>query len=315
MEDILQLKARCPNIIVTSNRHPVDGVPCVINDDQAVGRMGADYFLSKGYREFAFINADRLKFSSERADGFRGAVEAAGHSCDVFSANDQPEIPAMLARLLQLRGPVGLMAASDLHARWVIESLEDPMELIPRRIAVLGVDNDGLQNSISPLPISSVCLSGERIGYEAAEMGMRFARAESIPEQVLRIAPKYVRSRKSTDRIAVKDRSVARALRLMQTRMSELSDVNDLVGEIGISRSALEVKFKKQTGSTLAHELTAARISKARELLGSTDLPAKEIAFLVGFSEPRMLTLVIKRCTGELPSEFRARAQPGGTST
>jgi transcriptional regulator GlxA family with amidase domain len=78
-----------------------------------------------------------------------------------------------------------------------------------------------------------------------------------------------------------------------------------------IPRRTLEVNFRKATGQTLAHELANARIQRARELLSTTDLSIKEIAFLVGFSEPRMLTLVFKRMTKEKPSEYRARVRPG----
>jgi len=91
-----------------------------------------------------------------------------------------------------------------------------------------------------------------------------------------------------------------------------LRDAADIVRLTGIPRRTLEVKFRKLTGQTLAGELARARIQRARGLLSATDLSVKEIAYLVGFSEPRMLSIVFKRVAGELPTEYRARARPGG---
>jgi transcriptional regulator GlxA family with amidase domain len=93
--------------------------------------------------------------------------------------------------------------------------------------------------------------------------------------------------------------------------MADLEDASDLIKAMGVPRRTLEVKFRRHTGQTLAAELAKARIDRARKLLSTTELSIKEIAFLVGFTEPRMLTLVYKRLTGELPSEYRQRIKPG----
>lgn len=310
--DLERLRSICPHIVVTSNREPAEGFARVINDEQAIGRMGAEHLMSLGYRTLVFLNPDRLQLARERALGFRKTVEEAGLEALFFTANSTPETADLVAKLLEMPGPVAVMAATDLHARWMVESLEEPTELIPDRLAVLGVDNDSLQNALSPIPISTVALSGERIGYEAAALGMRLAAGEATPAEPLRIAPRHVIGRRSTDALAIKDRLVARTLRTIRERMAELEDAADLIQAIGVPRRTLEVKFRKVTGQTLAGELANARVSRARELLSTTDLSVKEIAYLVGFSEPRMLTLVFKRLAGELPSEYRERVRPGG---
>ncbi|MGC9450507.1 MAG: substrate-binding domain-containing protein [Oceanipulchritudo sp.] len=308
----LEAVRKCfPNLVVTSNREPAEGFARVLNDERAIGRMGAEYLMSLGYRTLAFLNPDRLQFARERAAGFEEAVRRAGLECREFSANSAPETAQVLARLMELAGPVAVMAASDLHARWILEALEDPVGVVPGQLAVLGVDDDSLQNALSPIPISTVALSGERIGYEAAGLGMRLAAGEPFHEAPIPIPPKHVIARRSTDAIAIKDRLVARILRLMRERMADFPDAGALIREIGVPRRTLEVRFNKATGQTLAHELASARIQRARELLSSTDLSIKEIAFLVGFSEPRMLSLVFKRVAGELPSEYRVRVRPG----
>lgn len=49
--------AHCPHTVVTSNKHQLPGRPRVINDDLAIGRAGAQYFLQRGYRNLAFVSA------------------------------------------------------------------------------------------------------------------------------------------------------------------------------------------------------------------------------------------------------------------
>jgi LacI family transcriptional regulator len=309
--DLNRLRARCPNLVVTSNREPLEGFVRVISDDPAVGRMGAEHLLALGYRSLAFVGPPDFNFARERAAGFLEVVEAAGAECPILPMDAPQHASSVLARLFELPGPVGVMAASDLHVRFLVDALEEPASAIPDRLALIGVDDDSLQNALSPVPLSSVALSGERVGYEAAKMGMRLAAGESAPAEAVRIAPKHVINRRSTDALAVRDRLVARTLRLIRDRIGEIPDAAALVKAVGVSRRTLESRFRKVTGRTLAGDLTRSRIRRARELLATTGLSGKEIAFLVGFSEPRMLSLVFRRETGERPTDYRKRVRPG----
>lgn len=309
--ELESLRLHCPHIVVVSNRNPLSGFAQVINDEAAIGRMGAAYLMGRGYRTLAFLTPKNLLFAREREAGFVETVTRAGLPVHLFEGGSNPETVEAVREILTLPGPIALMTASDLHARWAIESLEDPGAVVPERLAILGVDNDSLQNALAPIGISSIQLAGERVGYEASALGMRLSRGAPMPANPVRIAPRDVVSRRSTDNLAVTDRTAARVIRLVRERMAELRDAGDLVDALGIPRRTLEVRFHKATGSTLAHELANARIQRARELLSTTDLSIKEISFLVGFSEPRMLTLVFKRLTGEKPSDYRARVRPG----
>ncbi len=315
---IAAVQAHCPHVVVTSNRREVDGVARVINDDRAIGRSGAEYFLQRGFRTLAFLQADvpqpdgrrSFHFALERSRGFTAAATAGGARVYLFD-HDQPGSAALVRALLALPGPVGVMASSDLHARWLIEAMEEPHKLIPRRIALLGVDDDPLENALSPIGISSVCPAGERIGYEAAALGMRMARGEPPPRQPLLVAPRRIVTRQSTSVFAVDDPLVARALGLMRERMAGLADAADLVQALGVPRRTLEVRFRKALGSSPARELLRTRIQMAGELLATTALSIKEIAYLVGFSEPRMLSRCFLQVTGERPTDYRQRILPG----
>jgi LacI family transcriptional regulator len=309
--EVESLRTHCPHIVLTSNKAPMPGFARVINDEHAIGVMGAEYLMGMGYHSMVFLHSGILNFSHERLAGFVEAVTSTGRDCHVLHGNGMEQLREQLPRLEGLADPIAVMAASDLHARWLIECWEEPESLIPSKLVVLGVDDDSLQSALSRVPISSVALSGERIGYEAAALGMRLAAGEAVPPAPLLIPPKRVVRRRSTDAMAIRDPAALKTLRIIKENLADLVDVGDLIRRVGIPRRTLEPKFNKATGKTLASALAEARITRARDLLATTDLSIKEISFLIGFSEPRMLTLVFKRITGELPSDYRQRILAG----
>jgi len=310
-ESLDKVRKLSPHVVLTTNRTPFQGIPCVLNDDVSVGRMGAEYLFSLGYRTLAFLSRSDMNFSVERAKGFGDFAQAKKIPCHLLEDWEPATLDAVLELLLSLREPVGLMAASDLFARWFLEAMEKPGKWIPHRIGVLGVDEDSLEQSLSPMGFSSIRLSGERLGFEAASLEMRLAAGEPPPDKPLLIAPDRVVARRSTSNFVVRDPLVARALQMIEDRMPELGDAGDLVKALQAPRRTVEDRFRKSLGSTPARELLRARLARARMLLGTTELSIKEIAYLIGFSEPRMLSLVFKRETGESPVAYRKRVKPG----
>jgi len=63
--------------------------------------------------------------------------------------------------------------------------------------------------------------------------------------------------------------------------------------------------FKKYTGVSYKTYLTKLRIQKACELLKNSSKSIKEIAFMVGFSDPNYFIKAFKKFVGVTPSFFR----------
>ena len=304
------LSAHAPHVVQISNRHPSEMLPRVLTDDREVGSMGASYLLGLGYRKLVFLSRRGLQFAAEREDGFVAAARAAGAELHVLRNWMQETMPDVAQTLLSLGKDVAVMAPSDLDARWLIEAFDDPESVVPERIAVLGVDDDQLENNLSPIPISSIRLPGERIGYEAASLGMRLADGEAVPEHAQRISPIRVVVRQSTSKLAINDETTARALRTIRANIGELQSVTDLCKALKVQRRPMELRFNRILNSSIARELTNARIRRAKELLANPDLSIKEIAYLVGYTEPRRLSIAFRRETGERPIDFRNRVLP-----
>lgn len=81
--------------------------------------------------------------------------------------------------------------------------------------------------------------------------------------------------------------------------------LNEVAAYVSMSGSHFSMIFSRETGETFVEYLTRQRIKKARELLRTTNLKAKEIAFEVGYNNQHYFYLVFKKVSGVSPTEFR----------
>lgn len=84
-------------------------------------------------------------------------------------------------------------------------------------------------------------------------------------------------------------------------------NIDSLAGKLGIGRSQFYRKIKALTNYSPVELLRKFRLTKARELLSTTNKSISEIAYEVGFSAPAYFTKVFRDMFGETPSEMRAR--------
>jgi LacI family transcriptional regulator len=310
-EDFKSLQHLSPNVVGTSNRGTHQFHPRVINDERAIGRMGAEYLLSLGLKRLTFLDRRAMAFSQERRDGFIESATKSGAMVESIEFGGSTELSGMGEALLNKTPPLGVMAESDMTARSFIEQLPDFRKTVPHRIAVLGVDDDSLQNALSPISLSSIRLNGKEVGVKAAELAISLSRGSPTTDELIRVRPIRVIERASTNIQAISDPVVARAVRFMRDRVAEFRDVEDVVNTLGMQRRTLEKRFHKAYHRSIAAELTQARLNAARSLLESTNLSINEIAELVGYPEYRLLTLAFRRLTGEPPTAYRKRVRDG----
>lgn len=100
----------------------------------------------------------------------------------------------------------------------------------------------------------------------------------------------------------------SRLISLINDEMSnpELS-IDSLAGKMGMGRSQFYRKIKALTNYSPLELLRKMRLTKAREMLSTTDKPISEIAYEVGFSAPAYFTRVFREMFDESPSELRSR--------
>ncbi len=84
--------------------------------------------------------------------------------------------------------------------------------------------------------------------------------------------------------------------------------VNELLRELGTSRTRLHRKLKAATGQSAHELLRGIRMQKAMHLLRTTSLPVAEVASRVGFGSPSHFAKVFGEYFGSTPSATREPA-------
>jgi LacI family transcriptional regulator len=293
-------------------------VPKIRPDNAAVGYTGAEHFLERGFRHFAFCGFSNESWSCERRDAFVQALHLAGHPCDVFDVEYPglitPEWNAgQMTKLTKwLRGlpkPTAIMACVDVRAFQVLNAAQNAELLVPEEIAVLGVNNDSMRCELSYPPLSSVSLDAYQSGYLAAQTLDTLLRREKPERNDTRISPLGVVTRLSTDILAVGDKHVAAALSFIRQNACKGTGVDEVLKHVAASRSQLEKRFRRCIGRSPQAEIRRVQLQRVKELLVETDFPLKTIASMTGFEHLEYMSVVFKRATKETPGRFRARAQ------
>lgn len=307
-----------PLVEVTDRRGEVE-MPQVRSDDAAIGRMGAEHLVERGFQRFAFCGFKGEAWSKRREDAFAEAVteksqaECLRHNSTWHgrSARAWNEEQLWIVDWLQeLTPPFAVMACNDIRGQQVIDACSNLNLAVPEQVAVVGVDNDELLCRICSPPLSSVIPNAETVGFRAAEMLAQLMNGDAPGEPAQLIQPLGVATRQSTDVVAIENRDVASALHYIREHACRGLTVEEVVRHSPVCRSTLERQVRKYLGRTPQEEIRHVQVTRVQELLLSTDLSAERIAVLCGFEHPEYLHVVFKRVTGMTPGEFRRKAKP-----
>ncbi|KQB42869.1 Histidine kinase [Flavobacterium daejeonense] len=83
-------------------------------------------------------------------------------------------------------------------------------------------------------------------------------------------------------------------------------DVNDLVNEIGMSRTVLYKKVQTLTNHSVASFIKNMRLKKAAHLLASTTFSVGEVTYLVGFNDRKHFSKEFKKFYNLSPTEYKS---------
>lgn len=298
------------------------GCPNILTDDDAVGRMAADYFLRRGFEHFAFCGfGERYFWSRNRERSFRQHVTEAGFGAQYhqyepprsrYSHSWEKEQSHVVRWLRSLPRPVGLMASNDDRSRYVLAACKSAGFHVPEQIAILGFGDDDLICELETPPLSSIAVATQRAGYEAAKRLDRMMAGEAGGAEVIPAAPTHVVTRQSTHIFAVSNPDVLAALNFIHERAGvEQIQVEDVLRVVPISRRALYLKFREVLGQSIHDEIKRVRVERLTQMIVKTDLPLSRIAAALGYSSFKNLARYFRQETGMTPLEYRSRFSPG----
>lgn len=306
-----------PCVVSNYLTETIKGIPNIVSDHRAMGEMAAHHLLERGFKNFGFCGYPGLFWSAQRLEGFERTVQQAG---GIVAHYVPPPAGGQLARkkeqkslenwLKELPKPVGLMACIDERGQQVAEACKTASLRIPDQVAIIGVNNDELVCTLSNIPTSSVAISAEQGGFEAAACLHRLMLGHRPKSDKILIHPTHVVARLSTDIIAISDPHVAQAVRFIQNACKKPLYVDEVAKAVGLSRRVLEKRFRVSLNRTIHEQIRKSRISVITNMLIDSTMSVSEIAFATGFTDATHIARYFRAETGVSLAEYRRQNHP-----
>ena len=109
-------------------------------------------------------------------------------------------------------------------------------------------------------------------------------------------------------KVSAQDETISKVMKFIVANISDPDmKIDDIAQAMGMSRSVLYGKIKNAVGMTPIDFVRHIRIMKAIEMLKNTNDTLANIAYAVGFSDPKYFSKVFKKEMGIIPSDYREK--------
>ncbi|MBR5916503.1 MAG: helix-turn-helix domain-containing protein, partial [Lachnospiraceae bacterium] len=85
--------------------------------------------------------------------------------------------------------------------------------------------------------------------------------------------------------------------------------LQDVAKAVNMSKSRFSTVFSQTTGQSFTEYLIYLRLSKAKELLKSSNLKSSQIATEIGYNDSHYFSYIFKKNVGMTPSDYRSQYQ------
>lgn len=311
-------RARKRGIPVVSLRHlfPEPEFPTIFPNQTLIAQRVADHFISRGFRNFGYCGVAGNKLWEQlRFEAFVQRIKAHGGTCAEHRPPHRSEAKmnweqgqlAMITWLRSLPKPVAIMTAHDSQGVHLLDACRRAGIHVPDDVAVVSVDNDPVLCELASPPLSSLDQNAQKLGFEAAALLDRMMHGEKVAPANYFFEPGEVVTRHSSDVIAVKDVNVSKAVRYIRENACGAINGEAIARAAGLSRRALEKKFRALTARTPMEEVHEIRLRKVKQLLTETEYVLPAVAEQCGFTYHEYLSRFFKKHTGMTPGEYRRK--------
>ena len=290
-------------------------IPNITSDYKLTGKMAADFFLQRGFKNFAFFGYKNACWSQERCEGFKDEITKFGFQKNFYAFHNQKLEELWYYKqhpvskwLKSLPKPIALMACDDTQGQIITEICKICNLRIPEDIAVMGVDDDEMTCDLSDPSLSSVLLDVEKGGYDSAELIDRMVKSQNYDDyRDIFISTSYIVQRQSTNVYPIQDKEIAKALKFIDECTLEKINVDDVVKQVPLSRRLLEIRFKQFTKMSIYQYIMKKRMDHFAQLLLESKAPVNEIAAQLGITDMKNLSRQFKTIEGCSPLEYRKK--------
>jgi LacI family transcriptional regulator len=302
-----------------SYRNPSDypaGIPYVATDNAALVTLAYEHLVEAGLRQFALYSlppSPQRRWAREREhafqalakrDGFKAVIE---HGHDGSLGQWEQELAQLGDWLRGLPKPVGVIAVNDARARLLLQACASAGLRVPEQVALVGIDNDALAGLLARLPLSSVIQGAQEMGRTAAQVMHRMLQGAQLGGTQIVVAPEGVNAGASCRPHSSLHPHVVRALYYIRQFACRGIKSEQVADYVGISRSWLEIHFRRDVGRTVHDEILRVKLDAATKLLAQPSCNIADIAGRCGFSSVQYLYTVFARELGCTPRAYHER--------
>lgn len=292
------------------------GTPYVATDNAGLVRLAYTHLIDMGLQRFALYSMPPLpsnRWAQEREAAYEQCLRRDGLESEIFHglSTFAPDWDAIRDHLVEwlrsLQKPVGIIAVTDSRARQLMQACIKDEISVPEEVAIIGIDDDPLIGTLTPIPISSVAQGTHEMGQQAARIMHRMLLGQPTPRKPVVVPPASINARMSSAHQPLKNRHVMRALHYIRRFLAQGVKVAQVAELVGVSRTTLDLQFRQQFGHTVHDEIIRQRVALAGDLLETTSLQSEEIATRCGFTTNNYMYAVFQREMGCTPVEYRKR--------
>ena len=103
---------------------------------------------------------------------------------------------------------------------------------------------------------------------------------------------------------------VKKVTKIIEDNINVDINVDTIAEEMGLSRSAFFKRLKSLTGKAPVDFMKEIRLTRAANLLSTTNLGINEIAYQVGFNDPGYFGKCFRKRFEMTPKEYKNKVQP-----
>ncbi|GHW99029.1 helix-turn-helix domain-containing protein [Vibrio cholerae] len=284
-------------VVYSSHLLPLtnESLSLLIVCNQQFAKMAIGKFIQLGLDRVGFYSSDfdsKFAWSIEREKYFMQTAVSMG--LEVVTVNNR--------QLDVLDGRLGVLCSSDRSARSLIQNLVAKKVQVPNQVCVIGIDNDVVENDVSPVSITSIDINPYEIGKQALSIAM----SSNKSRQYFYISD-LMEVRESCTGDSPSDGIVAKALFFIHNNFHNSIKVPDVARYCAVSRKTLDSRFLQSMNITVHQYIHEKRLSKCFRLLKETTDSMESVALQCGYPNQSYLYQVFKKEMKCTPLEYRNR--------
>ncbi|MCS3468719.1 LacI family transcriptional regulator [Pseudomonas sp. JUb42] len=291
-----------------------DGIPYVATDNYALMKLAYEHLIEAGLTRFACFSlppAQANRWALERENAFRRLLQRDGLHVEIYRGlgTSAPlwdsAVEQQIAWLHSLPKPVGIIAVTDARARQLLQACLTAGIAVPEQVALIGIDNDPLTRTLTRVPLSSVIQGTETMGRTAAALLHQMLHGKACTGTQILVPPDAINVQASSLHQPLGNPYVMQALLFIRQYACQGIKTAQVAAYVGVSRSSLELHFRKERGRSVHDEILRFKLAAAANGLEHSDSAIAEIAQKCGFKSAQYLHTVFRREFGCTPREYQ----------